>query len=118
MKQTLFALLAISLAAGCTTTRTMNSFSADNAERIEPGETVVIEYVDGATEKVEIHHYGVSSLDVVTADDTIQSIDYTDIRAIHDKDFSVGKTAAAGTGVLVLAVLIGLSSMAFMPSGP
>ena len=115
MKQILLTLLAISLAAGCTTTRTMESVGADSAERIEPGQTAVIEYLDGSTEKVEVRHYGANSLEVVTADGALQSIDYADIRAIHYKQFSAGKTAAAGTGALLVAILVGLSSMAFVP---
>ena len=113
MKNFLIAILAISMVTGCTTTRTYQSVSADTANRVEPGETAVIEYTDGSTEKVEIRQYGATSLDLVGEDNTLRSVAYADIRAVHDKEFSGGKTAALGAGTLLLLTVVGLSTMYF-----
>lgn len=116
MKKLTVILLALSMAAGCTTTRTYESVSASSAERVEPGKSAVIEFVDGSSEKVEIRHYGVSSLDVTYGDGTAQSIGYDEIRAIHAKKLHRGKTAGAIVGVVaIVGLLSALDGAAFFP---
>lgn len=119
MKQILFALLVITLAAGCTTTQAYSSISAASAEQIKPGKTATIEYVDGSSEKVEIRRYGETSVDVVADNGDIRSIDYADIRTIYAKQLHAGKTAGAVLGgVLLLGILeaAGQGAVGF-PSG-
>ena len=122
MKQILFALLAISLAAGCTTTRTYNSISAASAAQLEPGTKAVIELVDGSSEKVEIQSYADTSVEVVTEDDVLRSIDYADIRTIYAKELDKGRTTKAVIGGVLIAGLLGALALAAegpigMPSG-
>lgn len=122
MKQILFALLAISLAAGCTTTRTYNSISAASAAQLEPGTKAVIELVDGSSEKVEIQSYADTSVEVVTEDDVLRSIDYADIRTIYAKELDKGRTTKAVIGGVLIAGLLGALAVAAegpigMPSG-
>ncbi|MDJ0917687.1 MAG: hypothetical protein QNJ05_07980 [Woeseiaceae bacterium] len=117
MKQTLLALLAISLAAGCTTTRTFHSIDLSTATLIKPGSTAIIELVDGSREEVEIVRYRESSLVVTASDKMSRGIDYADIRAIHAKQLDGKKTA----GVVALAILAAglataLGDAAFFPS--
>ena len=119
MQKILVALLALSLAAGCTTTRTFDSISASSAAQVEPGSTAVVEFTDGSTEQVEVRSYGQTSVEVVSADDTVRSIDYADIRAIRAKQISGIKTAAAVAGVLlVVGLASALDDLAFFPAGP
>lgn len=110
MKNFPVAILALSIAAGCTTTRSFNSISASSAEQIEPGRTAVIEFVDGSSEKVKIHSFGQSSLEVVSAADTARSIDYADIRTIYAKELDKRKTAGVVIGGVLVLGLAGLAN--------
>ena len=119
MKQLLFALLAISMVTGCTTTRTYNSISAASAGQIKAGSTAVIELVDGSSEKVEIRSYGGTSVEVAAGDGTLRNIDYADIRTIYAKQLDKGRTAGLVVGgvlVLGLLALAGEGAVGF-PSG-
>ena len=113
MQKILVALLALSIAAGCTTTRSFHSISAASAEQIEPGSNAIIEFVDGSSEKFKIRDYGPSSVEVVAANGTLRRIDYAEIRIVHAKQLDKGKTA----GVVVGGVLI-LGLLALSNSGP
>ncbi len=119
MKQIILALLAITLAAGCTTTETMYSFGLSSADRIEPGSTAVVELMDGSSEKVEILTYGATSLDVVDSDDITRSIDYADIMAVHARQVDGKKTFGLfATALLVVGLSNALDDIAFFPAGP
>lgn len=115
MQQIILALLAICLAAGCTTTRTVHSLSHDSADRIESGQRAVVEYMDGSTEKVEIRHYGEEGIEVLAGDDTLQTIDYADIRAVHARRFDGRKTAGAIAAALLAVGLV--SALSDIPPG-
>lgn len=119
MHKILVAILAMSMAAGCTTTRSFNSISASSAEEIEPGKTAIIEFVDGSSQKVEIGSYGQTSLEAVTADGTVRHIDYADVRTIRAKQLSGRKTAGVVTlALLAFGISSALNDIAFFPSGP
>ena len=119
MQKILVALLALSLAAGCTTTRTFNSISASSAAQVEPGSTAVIEFTDGSTEQVEIRSYGQTGVEVVSADDTVRSIDYAEIRAVHARQLDGRKTTGAVIlGLLAVGLVSALDDVAFFPAGP
>ncbi len=71
--------------------------------------------MDGSTERVEVRRYSARSIEVLTADDTLQSIDYADIRAVHAKQLDGRKT----TGAVVLGLLAAglVSALGDIPPG-
>ena len=110
MKNFLVVVLTLSVATGCTSMRSYHSVSAASAAQIEPGSTATIEFVNGDSEQVEIHSYGETSLEVVSADRTVRSIDYAEIRTIHAKSLDKGRTAGAVIGGVLVLGLLSLAS--------
>lgn len=110
MQRILVALLTFSIATGCTTTRSVSPIEASVFKYAEPGKTVVIEFLDGSREKVTVRSYSPSSVEVVSADDSVRRIEYADIRRVHAKWRDKNKTAGALIGGVLVLGLLALTS--------
>lgn len=109
LKQMLLITLCLSMIgnAGCTSMQSVNaSPEALATKRIDVGDKVTLQYVNGHSENVTLTEIGEESVSGETSDGRIVTVEYLYLLSMDYKKVEVAKTAGAAVGVLAMGVLM------------